>query len=99
MLPETIQVNGAPRPDVYDPTTHTLVYQQQGLFADELAVSITYTALVAETSPIGSTILNEAELDIAIDGAHFPITLNDSAAVLVAAAVDEVYLPLGIRVP
>ena len=99
VLPETIQVNGAPRPDVYDPTTHTLVYQQQGLFADELAVSITYTALVAETSPIGSTILNEAELDIAIDGAHFPITLNDSAAVLVAAAVDEVYLPLVIRVP
>jgi len=99
MLPESLQVNGVARPEIYDPATRTLVYQQQGLFASELAVAISYAAGVADSAATGSTIVNEAQLAIAIDGAHFPTTLNDTAAVEVAAVVDRVYLSAAFRTP
>lgn len=99
VLPGTIQVNGTSRPDIYDPTTRTLMYQQQGLFANELVVTIAYSAQITASAVTDSTIVNEAELAIAIDGAHFPTVMNDAASVHVVAQVDMVYLPAAMNAP
>jgi carboxypeptidase T len=67
VLTDTIQVNGAPAPELYDPDSHTLSYSQTGMFEPPNEIVITYQAQVdpslAEPMVVENTLTSAAEAD------------------------------------
>jgi carboxypeptidase T len=67
VLTDTIQVNGTPAPELYDPDTHTIVYSQTGMFTPPNEIVITYQAQVdtslAEPMVVANTLTSAAEAD------------------------------------
>lgn len=67
VLTDTIQVNGVPAPELYDPDTHTISYSQTGPFVPPNEIVITYQAQVdpalAEPMLVENTLTSAAEVD------------------------------------
>lgn len=94
-IPETIKVNGNTRPEIYDPASKTIVYEDQGSFADTLNLSITFVAGVGDTVSPGTLIINEASAEATVDDKVLSIKTTTSAVPVIESAAFY-YLPFAV---
>lgn len=95
IAPETILVNGAPRPELYNPDTNTLHYETTGIYTQPVSLSITFSTTVADTTAIGLLLVNEATATGTVNDS-FPMVISASDSVLVAPSVTDLYLPVAV---
>lgn len=95
ILPETILVNGIPRPELYDLATRSLHYETNGVYTEPVNVSITFSAMVAESVSIGQLLVNQATAEGTANGSS-PQLIAASDSVLVTPAVAHLYLPVTV---
>lgn len=95
IAPETILVNGTPRPELYDPDTNTFHYETTGIYTQPVNLSITFSTTVADTTANGLLLVNEATATGTVNGSP-PMVISASDSVLVAPSVTDLYLPVAI---
>jgi fimbrial isopeptide formation D2 family protein len=89
----TILVNGDPRPDLYNPTTRTIRYEDAGTFDDTLDLRIQFTAVVNESAASGQWITNQASAEVTLNGEPLLLPVRTADALVLRNAV-QFYLPL-----
>jgi hypothetical protein len=96
VLPQTIAVNGIPQPGLYDSISHTLNYESDGTFEDEVRVRIDYRARVSPLTAIGQLIVNEVSVEAFIN--DLPVRLMPAAdGVLVVEIIERSFLPATVK--
>lgn len=89
---QTILVNGNPRPDLYDPTTRTIRYDDAGTFDDTFDLWIQFTAVVSESAASGQWITNQVMAEATLNGAPLPLPTRTAAALVLRDAV-QFFMP------
>lgn len=91
LLTDTLRVNGAPMPEIYDPVLHALAYQTERSFDNFSLVVVAYSVRVTNQPAGGETLVNSASFRFSGEG--YDQLLQVTSEVLVPD-YQPLYLPL-----
>jgi fimbrial isopeptide formation D2 family protein len=100
ILTETLTLDGAPAPELYDADTHTIAYSLTGDHADLSEFTIAYQALLDPDLEEGTLLVNTLASTASIAGEPVPAPDDTTASVLVTipqVTWQLTYLPAVIR--
>jgi fimbrial isopeptide formation D2 family protein len=96
VLTETIQLDGQPAPELYDPDEHTIVYSQTGTF-DGITVTITYQAQINAEIMLDIDLENLLTSQASVNAVQVSAPEPVIESVHVTPVIWHFYIPITIR--